>query len=48
VSPFTLWLDQVLGPSWSGLVVLAMVGSLSALSAYVTVRTLNHVWRDKP
>jgi len=48
VSPFVLWLDQALGPPWSGLVVLAMIGSLSAFSAYVAIRTIHYVYRDKP
>ena len=48
MSPFIVWLDQNIGPPWSGLVVLAMVGSLSAFSAYVSVRTIHHIYRDKP
>lgn len=48
VSPFVVWLDQTLGPPWSGLVVLAMVGSLSGFAAYMAIRTLHHVYRDKP
>jgi len=47
MSPFVLWLDQTLGPPWSGLVVLAMIGSLSAFSVYVSIRTIHHVYRDK-
>jgi len=47
VSPFVLWLDETLGPPWSGLVVLAMIGSLSAFSVYVSIRTIHHVYRDK-
>lgn len=48
MSPFVVWLDQTLGPPWSGLVVLAMVGSLSGFAAYMAIRTLHHVYRDKP
>jgi len=48
LSPFVIWLDTTLGPPWSGLVVLAMIGSLTTLSAYVAVRTIYYVYRDKP
>jgi len=48
VSPFVLWLDQTLGPPWSGLVMIALVGSLSAFSAYVAIQTIHYVYRDKP
>lgn len=45
---FPLWLDQTVGPPWSGLVVLGMVGALAAFSAYVSVRTIAYVYRDRP
>ena len=48
VSPFVIWLDRVLGPPWSGLVVLAMVGSLSGFAAYMAIRTIHHIYRDRP
>jgi hypothetical protein len=48
VSPFVRWLDETLGPPWSGLVVLTLIGALSAFSAYVSIRTIHHVYRDKP
>ena len=46
-NPFVLWLDTAVGPPWSGLILLAMVGGLSALSAYVGVKTVHHIYRDK-
>jgi fluoride ion exporter CrcB/FEX len=47
-STFVRWLDQTLGPPWSGLVVLALIGALTTFSAYVAVQTINYVYRDKP
>jgi hypothetical protein len=44
---FAYWLDQTLGPPWSGLVMLGLVGSLSAFSAYVAVQTIRYVFRDE-
>jgi hypothetical protein len=48
MSPFVAWLDHTLGPPWSGLVVLGIVGALVGFSAYVSVQTVNYVFRDKP
>lgn len=45
---FVLWLDETLGPPWSGLVLLSMIGSLVTFSAYVAVQTTNYIYRDKP
>lgn len=47
MSPFTLWLDETLGPPWSGLVMITIVGALSGFSAYVAIQTIHHVYRDK-
>lgn len=45
---FAHWLDATIGPPWSGLVMLAMIGALCATSAWATVETVNYVFRDKP
>jgi len=42
---FAKWLDQTVGPPWSGLILLAMVGALSGLSAWASIRTIRHVFR---
>lgn len=48
MSPFVLWLDAAVGPPWSGLVVLGIVGALSLFSAYVSIKTIDYIYRDKP
>jgi hypothetical protein len=42
------WLDATLGPPWSGLVLLALIGSLVGLSAGVAIQTIHFIYRDKP
>ena len=45
---FAHWLDASLGPPWSGLVLLGMIGTLSATAAWAAVSTIHYVYRDKP
>jgi hypothetical protein len=47
MSPFVVWLDETLGPPWSGLVVLTMIGALSVFATYVGLQTLYWIYRDK-
>lgn len=42
-----VWLDETIGPPWSGLVMLVLFGCLSVFSAYVAIETINYVYRDK-
>ena len=48
MSPFALWLDAAVGPPWSGLVLLAIMGCFSGCSTYVAIKIVDHIYRDKP
>lgn len=40
------WLDAHLGPPWSGLVMLALIAVVVALSGYGAVRIVRHLYSD--
>ena len=39
-SRFVVWLDQTLGPPWSGFCVLALIGLMQWLAVWAVLRTM--------